>query len=69
MTRDTCVEITVKVPLSAAVTLPEATAIAQTRALEHNRLNQDGHVTAVALVADGRRIEIGDDKLVEWGLR
>jgi hypothetical protein len=63
------VEITVKVPLDQAVTLPAAVATAQTRALRHQHLDQDAHVTGVAICADGRRLEIGDDKLVEWGLR
>lgn len=65
MARDTCIEITLKVPLSESVTLATALAVAQARTLELAAAD-DREVAGVAILADGRRLAIGEDRIREW---
>lgn len=66
MGRETCVEVLVKVPLAESVTLPHALGVAQARARKLHREVNGEHVASVAIVADGRRLEVGAEKLAEW---
>lgn len=66
MSRETCVEITLKVPLDPSVSFPLAMAAAQVATLDIRKAVDDAELRRVTLVADGRRIQIGEEKLKEW---
>lgn len=65
VSRETCVEITVKVPLPDNVNMDQALRTAKKYACIA-ALADGTELHAVAILADGRRLQVGEDKIREW---
>lgn len=65
MARETCVEITFKVPLDFDVDYPTAYATAAAHATDIDA-HENRELAGVALIVDARRLEFGDQILERW---
>lgn len=71
VSRETCIELTVKVPLDSSLSATLAIAETQIAAMQMNDALfgsqlDDAELAGVAILADGRRLQVGEDKIREW---